>query len=98
MKKLTLAMMVVVLLIGAVPTVFTTAQNDITITYNGIEIQFYQPPIIQNDRVLASLDTIVKELDLEIYWGDGEQSNCFCIGAYYFEIDSPYIDSPYWKV
>jgi len=94
MKRLILVVTVVFLFIGVVPMVFTTAQNDITIIYNGTEIQFDEPPVIQNDRVLVPLNTFLNTLHVHFYWEEGEQSIIFRSVKsgrnYYLKIDRPY--------
>jgi len=50
--------------------------NDITVTYNGVEILFDQT-VMQNHRVLVPLSTFKETFDAQIYWNDEEQSISF---------------------
>jgi len=96
MKKIALIVIVAGLIIGVFFAISTYAQSDITITYNGTEIQFGLPPIIQSDRVLVPLSTIKEALDMQISWNDEEQSIHFINikngRNYYLAIDRPLVE------
>jgi len=87
------AVTIAVLLIVTLPVAYAVAQNDITITLNNIEIQFEQPPIMRNDRVLAPLDTIKEALNIQIHWNDEEKiiilRSIYTGRNHYYSIDSP---------
>ena len=48
-----------------------TAENDISVTVNGSDVVFDQPPVIENDRTLVPMRAIFEALGAEVEW-DGE--------------------------
>ena len=53
---------------------YTYQENSISVTLNDEEIQFDQPPIIQNDRTLVPMRAIFEAMGCEVYWdGDSQE-------------------------
>lgn len=46
------------------------AEKPITVTYNGEQIVFDQPPIIENGRTLVPLRAIFEKLGADVNWND----------------------------
>jgi hypothetical protein len=63
--------------IGAFSVTSAYAQNEITILFNGEAVQFDQPPILSNGRVIAPSTTIANTLNAHLYWNNTEQNICF---------------------
>jgi len=66
-KKWLLFLLLVVLLIAILPSSVMAAQP-ITVTFNGEQLQFDVPPLLENGRVLVPLRAIFKALDATVNW------------------------------
>lgn len=79
--------------LASVTVVSMSAANaqDITVTINGTEVQFDQPPIIDSDRTLVPMRAIFEALGAEVEW-DGENRTVTSVkgeGTIKLTIDSP---------
>lgn len=68
MKKSVITAAAVSMILSAISV---GAQGDITVTVNGSNVEFDQPPVIENERTLVPLRAIFEALDAEVDW-DGE--------------------------
>lgn len=53
---------------------YVFVETDITVTLNGKEIQFDQPPIMVNDRTLVPMRAIFEALDVYVKWNDATKT------------------------
>lgn len=51
----------------------TIEENNITVTMNGTQLEFDQPPIMQNDRVLVPMRLIFEALGATVEWDEYNQ-------------------------
>lgn len=65
MKK---ALLTTVAAVIAVSSLAAAAENDITVTVNGSNVAFDQPPVIDNDRTLVPMRAIFEALGAEVNW------------------------------
>lgn len=53
---------------------YVFAETDITVTLNGKEIQFDQPPIMVNERILVPMRAIFEAFDVYVKWDDATKT------------------------
>lgn len=69
MKKLLWVLMSAVLFLGLL-TAPASAENEIKIMANGMPVDLFPAPIMENDRVLVPVRGISQILGADVYWND----------------------------
>lgn len=72
MKKLLSLFITLSMLLSSIIPV--SADSEIIVKLNGVEIAFDQPPIIQNDRTLVPMRKIFEALGCLVFWDEKDQS------------------------
>lgn len=72
MKKLTALILTLIMAIGILPMGVTASEN-IYVTVDGATLNFDQPPIMQNDRVLVPMRLIFEALGATVEWDEYNQ-------------------------
>ena len=73
MKKFFIMMSSIILACGLTSVSHASGDN-ITVTLNGSNIYFDQPPIIQNERTLVPMRAIFEAMGCEVEWDGFAQS------------------------
>lgn len=69
MKKLLCLLTLLVLIIGSLP--ISAAGGEVSVTVNGKDVVFDQPPIIESGRTLVPMRAIFEALGYEVVWDNG---------------------------
>lgn len=72
MKKLTALILTLIMAIGILP-ISVSASENIYVTVDGATLNFDQPPIMQNDRVLVPMRLIFEALGATVEWDEYNQ-------------------------
>ncbi len=73
-KKAVSGIVAAALMIPCMSVIHITAQEEIRVLVAGEQVEFDQPPVLRNDRVLVPLRAVGEALGCEVHWYENTQS------------------------